>query len=632
MGIDRECAPVCGPLQERRKYILVGSGRVVHGAHGLATARRLVRKVLPMFVVAAFCTVAAPAYAKNENARLDALAEEFFEESLKLYPSSATSIGDHRYDDRLENPASTEFHASAAALDRKFLAAVRDIDIAQLDAVHRITYDVFRSERELGLQRAQFPLYLLPLHQMDSMASTVALLGSGAGPQPFDSVRDYDAFLSRLEGFVRWVDSAIAGMREGMAKGVTQPAVAMQKTVPQLRAVGVADPEQSLFWIPISSMPKEFDAANRERLSTAYRTALGGQVLPAYRRLADFIEYEYLPRARSSVAWTALPNGSEWYAFSVREQTTTSLTPAAIHDIGLAEVARIRSEMEAVKARVGFKDDLQAFFAYVQDDPEFYFASAENLLQGYRDLQRRIDARLPDLFADFPQANYEVRAVEAFRAASAAGASYQPPSADGGRPGIFYVNTFNLKAQPKFGMETLSLHEASPGHHFQVSIQQELTGLPRIRRFAGYTAYREGWALYAESLGQELGLFTDPYQWYGRLSDEMLRAMRLVVDTGLHSQGWTRERAIEYMRANSSLAESDAIAEVERYIVMPGQALGYKLGQLRITALRERAAKALGPRFDVKAFHSQVLRDGALPLDVLEAKVDRWIAQVKSSR
>jgi uncharacterized protein (DUF885 family) len=372
-------------------------------------------------------------------------------------------------------------------------------------------------------------------------------------------------------------------------------------------------------------MPQEFSAADRQRLTEAYRAALAHEVLPAYARLADFLERDYLPAARSSVGWGDLPDGAAWYRWRIRGATTMDRPADEIHQLGLAEVARIRAEMTAVKDQVGFQGDLAAFFEHLQDDPKFYFNSEQELLDAYRDVKRRIDALLPKLFVDFPKADYEIRAVEEFRAASAAGASYQAPSADGKRPGIFYINTHNLRAQPRFGVETLSLHEAAPGHHFQIAIQQELTSLPRYRRFNGYTSYSEGWALYAESIGKELGMFTDPYQWYGRLSDEMLRAMRLVVDTGLHSRGWTREQAIRYMLDNSSLAESDVTAEVERYIVWPGQALGYKLGQLQITALRARAQSALGPAFDVRAFHSQVLRDGALPMDVLGAKIDRWI-------
>jgi uncharacterized protein (DUF885 family) len=310
----------------------------------------------------------------------------------------------------------------------------------------------------------------------------------------------------------------------------------------------------------------------------------------------------------------------------VQEHTTTQMTADEIHQLGLGEVKRILGEMDQVRQQVGFKGDLPAFFTYLKTDPKFYYTNGADLLRDYGTLKTRIDAALPRLFSVFPKADYEVREVEPFRAESAAGASYQGPSADGSRPGIFYVNTYDLKAQPKYGMETLSLHEAAPGHHFQVSIQQELTGIPKFRRFGGdYTAYVEGWALYAESLGKELGMFTDPYQWFGRLNDEQLRAMRLVVDTGLHAKGWTREQAIRYMLDNSTLAESDVTSEVERYIAWPGQALGYKIGDLALQQLRRKAEAELGPKFDVRDFHREVLSDGAVPMDVLEAKVERWV-------
>jgi uncharacterized protein (DUF885 family) len=426
--------------------------------------------------------------------------------------------------------------------------------------------------------------------------------------------------------FPRWADGAIALMRAGMAAGITLPRPAVAKMIPQLRELVTPTVEASLFWGPITAMPRTISAADRARLTGEYSAALTREVLPAYARLADFLEHDYLPAARSRVGWSALPDGAAWYRWRIRSATTMDMAPEEIHQLGLAEVARIRAEMLAVKEQVGFKGDLPAFFTFLQNDAQFYFTSEQQLLDAYRDVKRRIDALLPKLFADFPKADYEIRPVEPFRAASAAGGSYQAPSADGKRPGIFYINTHNLRAQPKFGMETLSLHEAAPGHHFQIAIQQELTGLPRFRRFNGYVSYSEGWALYAESLGKELGVFTDPYQWYGRLADEMLRAMRLVVDTGLHAKGWSREQAIRYMMDNSSMAESDVVAEVERYIVWPGQALGYKLGQLRITALRAQAEAELGERFDLREFHGQVLRDGALPLDVLSAKIGRWIA------
>jgi uncharacterized protein (DUF885 family) len=439
-------------------------------------------------------------------------------------------------------------------------------------------------------------------------------------------VKDYDDFLARSRDFVKWTNDAEARLREGVQRGVTQPRIVMPKVVDQLRGVVADSPEKSIFWKAIEAMPATIAEPDRSRLTAAYRRTIGEQILPAYRKLADFIEKEYTPFARTTVGWSQLPEGRPWYALQVRVSTTTDLTPDEIHDLGLAEVARIRTEMENVKRTVGFKGELHEFFEHLEQDPRHYYRTSEEVVAGYTALKQRIDALLPKLFDDFPKADYEVRAVEAFRAPSSPGAFYQRPSQDGSRPGVFYVNTHDLKAQPIYGMETLSLHEAAPGHHFQIAIQQELSDLPQFRRYAFNVAYVEGWALYAESLGKELGLFTDPYQWYGRLSDEMLRAMRLVVDTGLHAKGWSRQQAIDYMLENSSMAESDVVSEVERYIVTPAQALGYKVGQLRISAMRAKAQAALGSRFDVKAFHSQVLRDGALPLSVLEVKIDRWVA------
>lgn len=560
------------------------------------------------------------------DAALTAVVEAYFESVLQLYPTFATYIGDERYNDRLEQAMTPEFLAQSRALETDYLARVRALDADALSPAARVTRDIFVSERELALEQLRFPEHLMPITQLDSMATTLAVFGSGAGPQPFRTVRDYDNFLRRAEQFPTWADNAMRAMRAGVASGVTVPRPAILKVLPQLREVTAQGVEESVFWQPIKALPEEFSAADRARLTTAYRELIANRLLPTYGALAEFIEKEYAPSARTSVGWSALPNGQAWYRLRIRSSTTTSLTADAIHELGLAEVARIRAEMTRVKEQVGFQGDLDAFFKYLETEPKFYFRSDAELLAAYRDAKTRIDALLPKLFKDFPQADYEVRTVEPFRAASAAGAFYQGPSEDGKRPGIFYINSYNLKAQPNFIVETLSLHEAAPGHHFQVAIQQELKELPRFRRFNNYVAYAEGWALYAESIGRELGVFTDPYQWYGRLSDEMLRAMRLVVDTGLHSKGWTREQAIQYMLDNSSMAESDVVAEVERYIVWPGQALGYKVGQLRISAMRAKAERELGARFDVREFHSQVLRDGAVPMDVLEAKIDRWIA------
>jgi len=565
--------------------------------------------------------------AADAGQQLNALVDRYFEEQLQLNPLQATYLGDNRYNDRLPNSIGPEFRAQAHTLHERYLAEVRKIDPAALGAADRISYDIFVRERERALRSERFPDYLLPINQAGSLLTTMPALGSGTNAQPFATAQDYDNWLKRLDGFVVWMDQAMVNMREGLTKGVMQPRPVMEKVLPQLEMMIVARPEDSLYFAPVKNFPEAVAASDRERLTAAYAVTINEKLVPAYRRLRDFVRDEYLPQTRSTVAWTALPDGEAWYGYYVQRHTTTSMTADEIHQLGLSEVARILGEMDKVREQVGFKGDRAAFFTFLETDPQFYFTNGADLLQGYREIKRRIDAALPRLFSVFPKADYEVREVEPFRARSAAGGNYQSPSADGSRPGIFFVNTYNLKAQPKFGMETLSLHEASPGHHFQRTIQQELEGVPRFRRFDGqYTAYVEGWALYAEYLGRELGMFTDPYQWFGRLNDEQLRAMRLVVDTGLHAKGWSREQAIKYMLDHSTLAESDVVSEVERYIAWPGQALGYKIGDLRIQALRRKAELALGGKFDVRDFHREVVCDGAVPLDVLESKIDRWIA------
>lgn len=575
----------------------------------------------------ATAVLAAPA---AQDAELDQLVEAYFDANLVLNPLFATQIGDNRFNDRYPNDIGPKWREQALANERQYLAALAKIDAAALSPQARLTYDVFKSRRQLAIESFDFPQQLLPIDQFNNPAGDFAVLGSGSGAHPFVTPKDYEDFIQRMHGMRVWIDQAIANMREGVKHGFTQPRPVIEKVLPQLKTLATARVEDSIFFQPLDQLPDGIDATTRQRLVADYRTAIE-RTLTSYRRLYDYMSTEYLPAARTSVGWSQLPGGKDWYAFLVAVYTTTRMSPDEIHELGLREVARIEGEMNAVREQVGFKGDLRAFFRFLKDDPRFYFDNAAELLAGYRDLKLRINALLPKMFADFPKADYEIRAVEAFRAQSAAGAFYERPSADGSRPGIFYVNTFDLKGQPKYGMETLSLHEASPGHHFQVTIQQELTGLPRVRRFDFYTAYGEGWALYCESIGKELGMFTDPYQYYGRLNDEMLRAMRLVVDTGLHARGWSREQALRFMLDHSSLAESDVIAEVERYIAWPGQALGYKIGQLRISAMRATAEKALGPKFDVKAFHSVILRDGALPMDVLELKVERWINETKGS-
>jgi len=585
---------------------------------------------LPGILIAA-CAIAGCLPVKPPAAELDRQVEAYWDAKLELNPVYATYLGDHRYDDRLEMTPSPAYEAASLALEKRWLAAVQAVDPAALDDERRLTREMFLYERESAIAELGFPGRLLPISPFDGgMAMVLPMFGAGSGPQPFATVADYDRWLARAREFPRWADAAIAAMREGMARGVVHPRAVMAKTVGQFEDLLAADPERSVFYGPIDQMPADWPAAERTRLTRAFVDLIERDLNPSYRRLRDFTRDEYLPHCRSTVGWSALPDGAAWYAEEVRRHTTTRMTPGEIHAIGLAEVARIRAGMQDVMRQVGFKGTLPEFFAWVQSEPAFYFTNPADLLAGFRRIKAQVEAELPRLFSIRPKADYEIREVEAYRAASAAGGSYLGPSGDGTRPGIFYVNTHNLKAQPIYGMETLSLHEAEPGHHFQTAIAVELTGLPRFRRFEGNVAYDEGWGLYSESLGRELGLFTDPMQWYGRLSDEMLRAMRLVVDTGIHAQGWTREQAIAYMRENSSMADSDIEAEVERYIVYPGQALGYKIGDLRIQALRRRAEQALGPRFDIREFHTQVLDGGSLPMDVLEAKIGRWIESRQS--
>jgi uncharacterized protein (DUF885 family) len=572
---------------------------------------------------------AAAAPANAQARRLNALVEEYYERYLELNPIVATSIGDPRYNDRFEVSISPEWRARAEQLEREYLRRLSTIDRQQLVAQDVLTYQVFKSGREEAIEGFRFPDYLIPLNQFYSVPNSFAQLGSGTGIQPFATVKDYEDFLKRVDGFVAWTDQAIVNMREGVAKGYTLPRVLTERVLPQLQAQIVERPEDSIYWGPVRDMPQGFADADRQRLTQAYRTAIESQIVPAYRRLHAYIADEYLPKCRTSVGLDALPDGKAWYEYRVRTITTTGYTPAEIHRIGLAEVDRIHGEIKAVMTKVGFDGSLDEFFRFMNTDPRFVWPSSEALIQGYVDIKHRVDPQLPRLFEVLPKADYEIRAVEPFREKSAAGGSYQAASEDGSRPGVFYANTYDLKARPKWAMEALSLHEGNPGHHLQISIARERKELPRFRRFGRYTAYSEGWGLYAESLGPELGMYQDPYQYFGRLEGELFRAIRLVVDTGLHSQGWTREQVLDYIEANSATSEARRVAETERYIAIPGQALAYKIGQLKISELRARAERELGPRFDVRRFHAVVLNDGPLPLTLLQAKVERWIAAQK---
>lgn len=566
---------------------------------------------------------------QTAESRYLALADKFFQEYLKLEPIYATFAGINDYNADFGGDLTDEYYQAKHALNSRYLAQVQHIDRAALPADLQLSYDMFVYDRQIALQGKKFPHQLLPMTQFYSAVITMVQLGSAESAQPFVTYQDYQNWHERVKGFVSWTKLAQQRMDQGIAQHVVLPKILVKRIIPQLRAQLVTNAQDSIFYNPIKSLPADFTAEQKQQVTAEYNAMIEQELLPALSDLADYFENTYLPAARDTAGYWDLPNGQAWYQYESNYHTTTTMPVAQIHQIGLEEVARILKEMDRVRQQVGFKGDLKAFFKSLQTEPQYFYNTPQALIKGYDAVKARINAVLPQYFDVMPKADYVVKPVEAFREQSAAGASYDAPAVDGSRPGTFYINTYNLHAQPKWGMTTLSLHEASPGHHFQISIKLELQNIPEFQRFGSYTAFEEGWALYAEYLGIEMGMFKDPYQYFGKLSDEMLRAMRLVVDTGMHAKHWTREQAIQYMKDNSPLAESDIIAEVERYMALPGQALSYKVGQLKILALRHKAEQELGDKFDLKAFHDQVLTTGSLPLAVMEAKINHWIERQK---
>lgn len=561
----------------------------------------------------------------DASAVLATLFDEHFERNLELNPLSATAIGDDRYDDRMALSNSQEYRDAEKALDEEFLTRLLTIDREALSYQEQLSYDIFRIKREQSLEGNQFPFYLQPMNQFRLMTNFFVQLGSGSSLHPFKTVKNYDDFLSRADDFVTNIDLAIDNMKEGMRQGIVQPKILMVKVIPQIEAHIVDSAEESKFWMPITNMPEEFSDEDRERLTAAYKDAIENKFIPAFERLNNFIGDEYIAASRDTVGLGDQPNGKNWYAYMVKVRTTTDMTPDEIHQIGLDEVARIHGEMHAVMEEVGFEGDLKDFFDFLNTDDQFFYDEPDDLIQGYRDMSDNIEKLAKSIFDVAPKTAFEVRRVEPFREASASGGSYMSGTPDGSRPGVFYANAYNIKARPKWAMESLYLHEAIPGHHFQISLQRENEDLPRARRFGGFTAYSEGWGLYAETLGKELGVYTDPYQYFGALNAELWRALRLVVDTGLHAKGWSRQDVLDYMYENSAVAPARAISEAERFMAIPGQALAYKIGQLKIREIRNNAEERLGDKFNVIAFHREILKDGAMPLSMLESKLDRWI-------
>ncbi len=556
---------------------------------------------------------------------LKSLFDQYYEERLKFYPMEATQINDSRYNDTLPVDISEAYREKLRGFYKTYLEKITKYDRALLNDQEKISYDVFKREMNMQIEGLSFNDYLMPVNQFWSMHITFPQLGSGSGIQPFKTVKDYEDFLKRIDDFVEYMDTCTNNMRRGMAAGVTPPKVLMMKTLPQIQSIIVKDPKESVFYGPIKLFPDSLGAEQKARFDSLYTKAITEKLTPTYEQFYNFVKNEYIPKCRETVGITAIPQGKELYAFLVREWTTTEMTPDQIFEIGQGEVARLRGEMEKIKDQTGFKGDLKAFFNFIHTNKQFMpFKVDSEVINAYRAIETRMQPQLKQLFNLVPKAKFEVRQTEKFREASAS-AEYNQASPDGVRPGIFYVPVIDAKKYNVVGMEDLFLHEAIPGHHYQTSIQQENDSLPKFRRFGWYGAYGEGWALYTESLGKELGLYTDPYQYFGSLSEEMHRAIRLVVDVGMHTKSWTREQAIQFSLDNEAETEADITAEIERYMAIPGQALAYKIGQMKIIELRKRAEKEMRNKFSIKDFHDQVLKDGCLPLDIFEKKMLTWM-------
>ena len=562
---------------------------------------------LTAIVVAAHACATHPAPPTRTLAEIVAA---YHRESAPFFPVTASESGNRRFDRVLANDISEDYRRGLADLGTRYGAELARLDVATLSEGDRLTHEMFAYRLKTWLEDLRYPWHLMPVSQIGGWPHSFPTFGGGSGVHPFRTVQNYDDFMGRVDGFVAWVDTAIVNMRTGIGRGITQPRPVILKLIPQLEAQIVDDPAASTFYEPVRRFPSTFDAATRERLEAMYRNAIAQKIVPAYRSFLRFVREEYLPATRTSVGLADLPGGADWYRSQVRRSTTTSMTPDQVYALGLSEVKRLDTEIAAVRDAI----------AATRAEPPPRYSDVDQLVRAYGALRESVESALPKLFGRLPRAGFEVKAIEAFRDASWP-SSYQAASLDGARAGVFYLNAAEVRRGGTASVSrSLFLHEAVPGHHLQLALQRENKELPGFRRFAAYVAYVEGWALYAEGLGHELGVYPSPHDRLGALFSERFRAHRLVVDVGLHAKGWTRERAIAYLGGGPS-----AEREVDRYMAWPGQALGYKIGQLRILAMRRKAEAALGPAFDVRAFHDEVLKDGAMPLSILESKMERWI-------
>lgn len=558
--------------------------------------------------------------ASNDPGRqLQAIFVDYWTEFLKADPLEATFVGDHRFDDRLADP-SEPAHQALVGRKRAIRTALEKIDTAKLSASDRIDREVLIATLDDELDGERFRGYLIPMTQQEGLHLKFA---QSVNFHPMSTRGDVGNYVQRLEGFERAVEATIALMRQGMAEKRVPPRVSMAKVLPQLRALATAKAEESPLYGLVGKLPKDWDKAEQTAVASLVRDAINEKVSPAYAKLARFVEQEYLPACRESVGLWDSPDGEAHYAHVVRSFTTTKLTPAEIHEIGLREMARNRAAMDAIRVKVGFEGDLNAFFKQLRDDPKFKNHSEQEIIGRYRAIFEAIDARLPTLFGKLPRTDYAIRAIEPYRAKAASAGYYYPAPEDGSRPGYFYVNTYEPTSRSTYTMQALAYHEGVPGHHLQFSLAMEASGRPAFRRFGYVPAFSEGWGLYSEGLPAEVGLYTDPYADLGRLEFNAWRCGRLVVDTGLHQKRWSRAQAIEYLEANTAVPRLEIESEVDRYIAWPGQALAYKIGELKIREIRARAEQTLGAKFDLRAFHDRILSQGSIPLHVLERFMER---------
>ncbi len=582
------------------------------------------RFLVACFVLISMLSLAGQPRARgqeNDTERLHALIDEAWQFGLEEAPVFATRVGDHRYNDRLSQQ-SVAAHRRRLAKTEEFQRRLQAIDRNKLTRLDQINVDVFGRLLHDDLQEGRYRSYLMPITNRSGFHVSFPQL---ANQVPFGTVADYENYISRLSQFDRYATEHIELMRAGIKAQLVLPAVVLEGYRDAVDTHIVDDPQRSLLFAPFRDFPDQVEPPQQEKLIAAGKDAITNSVVVGYRKFLEFMEQEYLPACRSSIGASSLPEGRDFYRHRVRRFTTLDVTPEQVHATGLDEVKRIRAEMAEVIEQVGFDGDFAAFVAHLRTAPEFYPATAESLKKDTAYVLKKMDGQLPRLFRTLPRTPYGIREVPAYIAPKTTTAYYQQPAGDGSQAGFYYINTYNLKARPLYGVEALSLHEAVPGHHLQIALQQELQGLPEFRRFAGITAFIEGWALYAERLGLEVGFYQDPYSNFGRLTYEMWRACRLVVDTGMHHLGWTRQQAIQFMADNTALSRHNIAAEVDRYISWPGQALAYKTGELKIRELRRLAEQDLGAAFDIRSFHDAVLEHGAVPLDVLEENIRRFI-------